>query len=336
MTSLGQVPVSYSDYEKSRAWLRAKAKDARSLSNEEEEYLDRQIAIELRKRMEHDASVRWWQLFGLEGHRLDSVEAEAQFIAHLDKIFKYPPASQFLTPTDSNRRIHNAYHFSRQGVYHGIEYLAPPTTRLLELMLYGYFPYGNTWIYLDRRSQLSSDGFRSPKQWLALPPGETPQDRLGITIEISVGWKSLIRSQSPAALFTNLKPFEKENLAREFAAEGSHQHWLEQIVEGLFMERGHRSRISIIYAGESEEQPLTLAEVIAQKGRIPGKKVVMQDGDYLNCEPANLVIRSNRGRTMSCKTCRRPTNKDQSEITKDSLGSSLRICHSCLRWMTKT
>lgn len=328
--------MSYSGYEKSRAWLRAKAKDARSLSAEEEAYLDRVLAIKLRERMEHEASVRWWQLFGLKGHRLDSVEAEAEFITHLDIIFKCPAASEFLAPTDTKRRSHHAYHFSRQCVYHGVEYLAPPTTRLLELMLYGYFPYENTWIYLDRRSQQSPDGYKMPKQWLALRPGEIPQDRLGITIEISTGWKSLIRSQSPAALFSSLKPFEKENLAREFGSEGSHQHWLEQIVEGLFMERGHRSRISITYAGESEEQPLTLAEVIAQKGRIPGKKVVMQDGDYLNCEPGNLVIRSNRGRTMSCKTCRRPTTKDQSEITKDSLGSSLRICHSCLRWMTKT
>ncbi|MCP8633425.1 hypothetical protein PUR31_02330 [Pseudomonas mosselii] len=328
--------MSYSGYEKNRAWLRAKAKDARSLSAEEEVYLDRELAMKLRERMEHEASVRWWQLFGLEGHRLDSMEAEAQFITHLDKIFKCPPASEFLAPTDTKRRLHHAYHFSRQGVYHGVEYLAPPTTRLLELMLYGYFPYGNTWIYLDRRSQLSSDGYKKPKQWLALPPGETPQDRLGITIEISVGWKSLIRSQSPAALFSSLRPFEKESLAREFGSEGSHQYWLEQIVEGLFFERGHRSRISISYAGESEGLHLTLAELIAEEGRTPGKKVVMQDGNYLNCEPGNLIVRSSRGRTMSCKTCRRPTTKDQSEITKDSLGSSLRICHSCLRWLTKT
>ncbi|WP_024617754.1 hypothetical protein [Pseudomonas kilonensis] len=317
-------------------WLRAKAKDARSLSSEEEAYLDRELAIKLRERMEHEASIRWWQLFGIEGHSLDCLEAEAKFITHLDNIFKCPPASQFLAPSDTMRRSHHAYHFSRQCVYHGVEYVAPPTTRLLELMLYGYFPYENTWIYLDRRSQLSSDGYKKPKQWLALPPGEIPQDRLGITIEISTGWKSLIRSQSPAALFSSLKPFEKENLAREFGAEGSHQHWLEHIVEGLFFERGHRSRISISYAGESEGQHLTLAELIAEEGRTPGKKVVMHDGDYLNCEPGNLIVRSNRGRTMSCKTCRRPTTKDQSEITKDSLGSSLRICHSCLRWMTRT
>lgn len=95
MTSLGQVPVSYSDYEKRRTWLRAKAKDARSLSNEEEQPLDRQIAIELRKRMEHDASVRWWQLFGLKGHRFDSVEAKAQFIAHLEQNFQIPAREPF-------------------------------------------------------------------------------------------------------------------------------------------------------------------------------------------------------------------------------------------------
>lgn len=328
--------MSNSEYETSRAWLRAKAKDARSLSAEEEAYLDRELAIKLRERMEHEASVRWWQLFGLEGHRLGSVEAEAQFITHLDKIFKYPPASEFLTPSDTKRRTHHAYHFSRQCVYHGVEYVAPPTTRLLELMLYGYFPHENTWIYLDRRSQLSSDGYKKPKQWLALPPGEIPQDRLGITIEISVGWKSLIRSQSPAALFSSLKPFEKESLAREFGSEGSHQHWLEQIVEGIFFERGHRSRISISYAGESEGDYLTLAELIAQGGRMPGKKVVMQDANFLNCEPGNLVIRSRSGRAMACKSCHSLTTKEHSEITKDAAGSSFRVCHSCLRRMSKS
>lgn len=148
--------------------LRAKAKDARSLSAEEEAYLDRELAIKLRERMEHEASIRWWQQFGIEGHSLDCLEAEAKFITHLDNIFKCPPASQFLAPSDTKRRSHHAYHFSRQCVYHGVEYVAPPTTRLLELMLYGYFPYENTWIYLDRRSQLSSDGYKKPKQWLAL------------------------------------------------------------------------------------------------------------------------------------------------------------------------
>ncbi|MEN5033855.1 hypothetical protein [Pseudomonas sp. TWI929] len=327
--------MDYIYNERNLDWLRAKAKDARRLSIAEEEFLDRELAIKLRERMELEASVRWWQLFGLEGHRLDSIEAEAQFIAHLDGIFKCPPASQFLTPTDSKRRVHHAYHFSRQRVYHGAEYLAPPTTRLLELMLYGYFPYWNTWIYLDRRSELSSDGYRKPKQWLALPPGEIPQDRLGITIEISVGWRSLIRSQSPAALFSSLKPFEKENLAKEFGAEGTHQHWLEQIAENLFAERGRLSRLSITYAGELEGDYLTLAELIAQGGRLPGKKVVMQDDDFLNCEPDNLVTRSSRGRTMACRSCRNPTTKELSTITKDSRGSSYRVCHSCLRRMSK-
>ena len=90
--------MSYSDWERNRAWLRAKAKHARCLSTEEEEYLDRELAIKLRERMEYEASVRWWQLFGVEGHRLDCIEAEAQFIGHLDDIFKYPPASAWDWP----------------------------------------------------------------------------------------------------------------------------------------------------------------------------------------------------------------------------------------------
>lgn len=326
----------YADRERSRAWLRSRAKDARSLTAEEEEYLDRELASKLRERMEYEAAVRWWQLFGVEGHSLDCLEAEAIFISHLDKIFKCPAASQFLTPTETKRRLHHGYHFSRQRVYHSVEFVAPPATRLLELMLYGYFPYENTWIYLDRRSELSSDGYRKPKQWLALPPGVIPRDRLGITIDIGLGWHTPIRSRSPAALFSSLRSSEKESLAREYGAEGSREYWLEQIVENMFAEKGCRSRVRVTYAGESEGRHLTLAELIAEGGRVPGKKVVMQDGDFLNCAPANLVTRSSRGRTMSCRTCRRPTTRDESELTKDSAGSSLRVCHSCLRWMTRT
>jgi hypothetical protein len=71
------------------AWLSAKAKDARSLSKEEEDYLDRELAIKLRERMEHEASVRWWQLFGLEGHCCEvdaDVGSFAQFFRVLSQL----------------------------------------------------------------------------------------------------------------------------------------------------------------------------------------------------------------------------------------------------------
>ena len=68
---------------------------------EEEEYLDRELAIKLRDRMEHEASVRWWQLFGLEGHRLDSVEAEAQYISLGQNLRARLQASSLLRPIRS-------------------------------------------------------------------------------------------------------------------------------------------------------------------------------------------------------------------------------------------
>jgi len=42
---MGSIFVFYSDYEKSRAWLHAMAKDAGSLSADKEAYLDREMAI---------------------------------------------------------------------------------------------------------------------------------------------------------------------------------------------------------------------------------------------------------------------------------------------------
>lgn len=58
---MGSIFVFCSDYEKSRAWLHAKAKDAGSLSADKEAYLDLEMAIKLRERTEHEVSVRWWQ-----------------------------------------------------------------------------------------------------------------------------------------------------------------------------------------------------------------------------------------------------------------------------------
>lgn len=58
---MGSIFVFCSDYEKSRAWLHAKAKDAGSLSADKEAYLDLEMASKLRERTEHEVSVRWWQ-----------------------------------------------------------------------------------------------------------------------------------------------------------------------------------------------------------------------------------------------------------------------------------
>jgi hypothetical protein len=326
--------VDATEWHREQEWLRAEAKKARTLTADEERYLDAGLAKRLKERVEQEASLSWWQLFGVDGHYLDSEESEAQYISHLDKIFKCPAASLLIAPAQVPRRSYKAYHFTRKGTIERVEFTAPKVSRLLELMLYGYFPYEGIWIYLDRRRELTADGFQKPKQWLALPPGVTPKDRLGITIEILIG-RRWVCSDTPQALFSNLDPAGKESFAREYGGVGSRSHWLECMTESAFYERGSRTKIRINYAGESG-QHLTLAELLANGGNIPGKQVMMQDGNFLNCYAGNLITRSSRGRRMSCHTCRMPTNRDHSEIVKDSFGSSLRLCHSCMAWMVRT
>lgn len=328
-----------SEWELERKWLQKKAKDARSLTSAEEEQLDRGLAKRLKDRIEKRASQLWWQLFGVNGHCLDSIEHEAHFIAHLSEIFAYPDASQLIDLVETPRRLHTASRFirNRRVVNQKVEFLAPPPSRLLELMLYGYFPFENTWIFLDRRGERSSDGFNKPKQWLALPPGVVPTDRLGITIEITPFGKGPIRSGNPANLFSGLQPSEKALLAKEFGSVGTHTEWLEGIVENIFAESRSwlRSTIRINFAGETDDQYQTLAEVLANGGPISGKRVAMLDGNYLNCHPNNLVTRSSRGRRMACSICREPTTTDQSQLIKDTGGSSARLCHACLKWKLK-
>lgn len=328
-----------SEWERERKWLRKKAKDARSLTSAEEAQLDQALAKRLKDRIEKRASQLWWQLFGVNGHRLDSIEHEARFIAHLSEVFPYPAASQLIGLSETPRRLHTAFRFirNRRVVNHEVEFLAPSASRLLELMLYGYFSFEDTWIFLDRRGERSADGFKKPKQWLALPRGVTPTDRLGITIEITPFGNSRIRSGSPANLFSRLQPAEKELLAKEFGSVGTHTQWLEGIVENIFAESRSwfRSTIRINFAGESDDQYQTLAELLANDGPISGKRVAMLDGNYLNCHPDNLVTRSSRGRRMACSICREPTTADQSQLFKDTGGSSARLCHACLKWKLK-
>ncbi|MGA3828092.1 hypothetical protein [Pseudomonas chlororaphis] len=329
----------YSEWEQERKWLRKKAKDARGLTDAEEEQLDRALAKQLKERIGKRASQLWWQLFGIEGHRLDSVEHEARFIAHLDKVFAYPRASQLISVTEAPRHLHTASRFirNRRVAYQEVEFLAPSASRLLELMLYGYFPFEDTWIFLDRRGERSSDGFNKPKQWLALPRGVVPTDRLGITIEIGIFGSHPIRSENPANLFSSLQPSEKEHLAKEFGSVGTHDQWLAKIVENIFAESRSwlRSRIKISFAGEMDDQQQSLAALLANGGPISGKRVSMLDGNYLNCHPDNLVTRSSRGRRMACSICREPTTPDQSQLIKDTGGSSARLCHACLKWKLK-
>lgn len=325
---------SDSEWARERQWLRNKAKDARSLPSTDEEQLDQALAKRLKERIEKRAAQLWWQLFGANGHRLDTVEQEESFIAHLDKVFTYPTASQFISPADSVRRLYTTRQYSRRGRSQKVEFVAPAVPRLLEMMLFGYFPFENTWIFLDRRGRTHSDGTRRPKQWLALPPDVVPLDRLGIAIEINLFGGS-IYSDNPGNLFSSLKASEKERLAGECGSVGTHEEWLAAIVENIFSDKGYQSRIWVSFAGEVNDKHQTLAELLANDGPVPGKKVVMQDGNYLNCSLNNLVTRSSRGRRMACSACFQLTTADQSQLLKDATGSSFRLCLSCMRWRLK-
>jgi transposase len=52
----------------------------------------------------------------------------------------------------------------------------------------------------------------------------------------------VIRSESPAALFSNLRPSEKENLAREYGVVGSRAHWLQGMAESINPSQEHKAR----------------------------------------------------------------------------------------------
>ena len=326
--------ISDSEWAREREWLRKKARDARSLARSEEEQLDYILAKRLKERIERRAAQLWWQLFGANGHRLDTIEHEESFIAHLSKVFTYPTAGQFISPADSLRRLYTTPQYSRRGRLQQVEFVAPSVPRLLELMLFGYFQFEDTWIFLDRRGKKHSDGTRRPKQWLALPRNTIPSDRLGIAIEIDLFGGS-IYSDNPGNLFSSLKASEKEHLAREYGSVGTHEDWLAAIVENIFFDKGYRSRIWISFAGEVNDKHQTLAELLANDGPVLGKKVVMQDGNYLNCALENLVTCSSRGRRMACSACFQLTTADQSQLLKDATGSSFRVCLSCMRWRLK-
>lgn len=326
--------LSDSEWMKEREWLRKKARDARSLARSEEEQLDQVLAKRLKERIEKRTAQLWWQLFGVNGHRLDTIEHEESFIAHLSKVFTYPTAGQFISPADSPRRLYTTNQYSRRGRFEQVEFVAPSVPRLLELMLFGYFQFEDTWIFLDRRGKKHSDGTRRPKQWLALPRNAVPSDRLGITIEIGL-LRGSIYSENPGSLFSSLKPSEKEHLAREYGSIGTHEDWLATMVENIFFDRGYKSGIWINFAGETNDQHQTLAELLANDGPVPGKKVVMHDGNYLNCSLENLVTRSSRGRRMACSACFQLTTADQSQLLKDATGSSFRLCLSCMKWKFK-
>jgi hypothetical protein len=319
----------YSDWDKEQEWLAAKTKDIPALPPEDIIFLDQAIAQQLRVKITKIAAQRWWNLFGSQGHRLDTIKDEENFIAHLDKVFSCPAASELIAPPSHERRSYNVRDVARRGMPQQVEFSAPPASRLMELMLFGFFNYAGHWIYLLRTGDRTADGYKPPEQWWALPQAKAPFDRLGISIQIR-GFR-LDASVSPASAFSDLSGEQRERLAVEFGRVGTHQEWLAGIVENLMHSSIHEQSLSIQFAGEYPSGGIPLAELIANDDHMAGKKIVPINGDFFDCRPENLKTTSNRGRKMACRICLRTTTPNESERIKESTGSRVRVCHACIR-----
>jgi hypothetical protein len=319
-----------SDQGNDQTWLAEKAKDIPALPPEDIAFLDQAIAQQLREEITKIAAQRWWNLFGSQGHRLDTIKDEENFIAHLDKVFSCPAASELLAPPSNERRSYSVHDVTRRGMSQRVEFSAPSASRLMELMLFGFFKYAGHWIYLFRTGDRTADGYKPPEQWWALPKTKAPSDRLGISIQIR-GFR-LDASVSPASAFSDLSGEQRERLAVEFGRVGTHQAWLAGIVENIMRTIVHEQSLSIQFAGEYPSGGIPLAELIANDGHMAGKKIVPINGDFFDCRPENLKTTSSRGRKMVCRICQRPTTPNKSERIKDSTGSRVRVCHACATW----
>lgn len=277
---------------------------------------------------------RWWELFGSLGHRLDSTDDEEKFIAHLDKIITYPSASELIAPPRKDR-ISYGFRYSRaQGKLYRHELIAPPVARLLELMLHSFFFYSGRWIYLLRTQNRTAGGIKLPHQWWALPETTTPTDRLGVNVQLNIKGRNYGWTQtqiSPSNPFSGMSPTQKEDIAVEYGVMGDQDEWLEGIATLINKSSFRDGTVSIQFAGDYTSGGFPLAELIANGGHISGKKVEPINGNYLDCRPENLRTKSSRGRTMVCHFCRRPSTPTDSTRIKDSTGSSVRICHPCMK-----
>ncbi|PQO96757.1 hypothetical protein C5612_30170 [Pseudomonas frederiksbergensis] len=320
--------VDLSDWEKEQSWLREKAREAGSLSAEDNAFLDKGIAQRIREKLERRAASQWWALFGLQGHKLDSLKDEAQFICGLDKVFIHPKPSNLLSPATGARRSYSVQYLTKQGEPATAEFIAPPPSRLLELMLCGFFRYGEHWIYLGRST---NNTHYQPEQWIVLPDTDEPNERLGLKVEVS-GLQTHI---APGAVFSSLTNKGKMRLAEDFGSQGTHAEWLQSIVDNLTTSRPWDAPLSVRLAGEYATGGFPLAELIANGTHIKGQKVEVISGNPFDLRPENLRTKSSRGRKMTCSTCKKPATAKDSEKVRDSTGSTLRVCRTCLDWAAR-
>lgn len=323
--------LDFNDWYQERSWVEKKAKEASSLSAEDIAFLDRGIAQRIKEQLEQRAAYYWWKLFGLQGHSLETLEDEARFVCELDKVFVYPAPSDLLSPATGARQPYTVRYISKRGKQEIAEFIAPPPSRLLELMLYGYFRHRDSWIYLSRSSKggASSSGSQ-PGQWMVLPETARPSERLGLIIKVCA--TPLHDSVPPGAAFSSLSDKAKIQLAGRIGSKGTHLEWLQSIIDNSTKQRLRGWGLSIYLAGEYPTDGFPLAELIANDGHISGKKVETINGNLFDLRPENLRTKSSRGRKMVCSACRKPTTAEDSRRVKDASGSSIRICRSCQAW----
>ncbi|MEB0119219.1 hypothetical protein QN391_00665 [Pseudomonas sp. CCI1.2] len=319
------------EWENKRLWLKRKSKEAGNLSPQDLEFIDTRIMENLKENLRHWAAQEWWKLFGSQGHMLRTPEDELNFIAALDKVFIYPTPSTFLTPPIQVRQKYTVTALAKRGgARQKITFDAPPVSRLLELMLYGFFDFEGRWIFLHRASQLSGQA-KTRQQWHVLEEGIQPPERLGVRVTVNSGWRG--RHHPPAnAAFSSLPTASKEYAAADHGSQGTHQDWMEGLADNLCeWTPWEGAAVSLELAGEYGMESYPLADLIAQGDHVGRKRADQINGNILDCRPENLKIRSSAGRKMRCSLCKKPTNNDSSKRVKDSLGSSVRICVECIK-----
>lgn len=273
----------FENYRREYDLQRKLSRKASQLSDDEISFLDNGIAQRLKERLAKDAVYEWITGFNLQGHSLETLEDEARYVCSLDKAFISPAPSDLLSHATGVRKSYVEHYYSKRAVRTKVEFTAPTPARLLELMLYGFFKYQGHWIYLDR----STEDERRPLQWMVLPEKASPVERLGLSVKIRTTF--LHECVPPHAVFSTLSSRNRVAFAEEFGSVGTHEEWLQSIIQNATESSPIRGGLSLLLAGEYPVESYPLAELIANGGHIPGKKVEAINGNLFDLRPENYV-----------------------------------------------
>lgn len=316
----------WSEWEKERKQREKKAKEVHRLDASDLALIDDRISGHLKDELRRWAAHRWWKLFGSQGHSLNTLEDESSFIRGLDTAFPYPSPSNLLAAPSHARQEYTTREITKRGDIRDVSFNGPPVSRLLSLMLYGFFDFQGQWIYLNRTGQYPN-GEKAPEQWHVMCAD--PTDRLGIRVTVNARYRGR-HHPPPDAVFSALPSKVKEYVAADIDPTETHREWLEGIADILCKTKyDPRPPTFLELAGDYELDSYPLADLIANGKRTSGKRVEPVNGNYFDCRPDNLSSRSSVGRKMKCNYCRKPTTAKESSRIKDSTGSTFRICRTC-------